>query len=77
MGLNILKTTETVAGQAEIIFDIVNARTTKSTIYTTNLAGKDIEEHYGGIQGKRIVSRMKKNSTAIKLTGKDRRTSEW
>ncbi|HAO6751426.1 TPA: ATP-binding protein [Listeria monocytogenes] len=62
---------------AEIIFDIVNARTTKATIYTTNLAGKDIEDHYGGIQGKRIVSRMKKNSTAIKLTGKDRRTSEW
>lgn len=62
---------------AEVIFDIVNARTTKATIFTTNLSGNDIEEHYGGIQGKRIVSRMKKNSTGIKLTGKDRRTSEW
>lgn len=60
------------------IFDIINARTTKATIYTTNLSGQDLAQHYGGVQGKRIVSRIKNNSTAIQLTGRDRRVnSKW
>ncbi|ENI1326541.1 ATP-binding protein [Listeria monocytogenes] len=77
MGAEYIKDYGNGSWVAEVMFDIVNARTTKATIYTTNLAGKDMEEHYGGIQGIRIASRIKKNSTVIKLTGKDRRTSEW
>ncbi|WP_239256655.1 ATP-binding protein [Listeria ilorinensis] len=61
---------------AETIFDIINARTTKATIYTTNLSGQALTQHYGGIHGKRIVSRIKNNSTAIQLVGRDRRVDD-
>ncbi|MBC2391330.1 ATP-binding protein [Listeria booriae] len=61
---------------AETVFKIVHARTDKPVIFTTNLSGDELAEHYGGVQGARISSRMKKNAIKIQLTGRDRRDSE-
>lgn len=62
---------------AEIVFNIVNGRVDKPTIFTTNLKSKELASKYGKIDGQRIVSRMSKNVLPIELTGKDRRLSSW
>lgn len=61
----------------EIIFSIVTARTDSPTIFTTNLNSVALESKYGGIEGKRIVSRMRKNATNLLFTGEDKRSVGW
>lgn len=61
---------------AEVVLDLINARTDKPTIFTTNLSDSELKDHYGPVQGARIVSRMKKHCRFVELTGDDRRTMQ-
>jgi DNA replication protein DnaC len=59
----------------EKLFQIVNARLDKHTIYTTNYNSKEMAEKYG-IHGGRIISRMMKGTYRIRLEGKDYRIQQ-
>lgn len=57
---------------ADILFQIVNARQGKKTIYTTNFTSKQLSQKYG-MMSKRIISRMMNNANVLKVEGKDYR----
>lgn len=57
---------------ADILFQIVNLRQRKMTIYTTNFSSKQLAEKYG-MMSKRIISRMMNNAKILKMDGKDYR----
>lgn len=54
------------------LFQIINARVNKPTIYTTNYNSADLTKKYGN-HGGRIVSRMMQGTKVIKFTGDDYR----
>ena len=57
---------------ADIIFQIVNSRLGKQSIYTTNYTSKDLAKKYGMLS-KRIISRMMSKAKVIKVDGDDQR----
>ena len=57
------------------LFQIINSRIGKPTIYTTNYESKDLIKKYG-YHGGRIVSRMMQNADVIKMDGKDYRVNK-
>lgn len=57
---------------ADILFQIVNARQGKKTVYTTNFNSVQLSQKYG-MMSKRIISRMMNNAQIIKLDGQDYR----
>lgn len=57
---------------ADILFQIVNSRLGKKTIYTTNFTSKHLTKKYG-MMSKRIISRMMSNAQVIKVDGEDHR----
>lgn len=57
---------------ADIIFQIVNSRLGKQSIYTTNYTSKDLSKKYGMLS-KRIISRMMSKAKVIKVDGEDQR----
>lgn len=57
---------------ADIIFQIVNSRLGKQSIYTTNYTSKDLAKKYGMLS-KRIISRMMSKAKVIKVDGEDQR----
>lgn len=57
---------------ADILFQIVNARQGKRTIYTTNFTSKQLSQKYG-MMSKRIISRMMNNAKVLKMDGQDYR----
>jgi DNA replication protein DnaC len=57
---------------ADILFQIVNSRQGKKTIYTTNFTSKHLTKKYG-MMSKRIISRMMANAKVIKVEGDDHR----
>lgn len=54
------------------LFQIVNSRIGKPTIYTTNCSSKELSNKYGA-HGGRIVSRMMQGTKIIKMSGSDYR----
>lgn len=54
------------------LFQIVNSRVNKPTIFTTNYTSADLTKKYG-THGGRIVSRMMQGTKVIKLSGDDYR----
>lgn len=54
------------------LFQIVNSRVNKPTIYTTNYNSSDLTKKYG-THGGRIVSRMMQGTKVIKFSGEDYR----
>jgi DNA replication protein DnaC len=57
---------------ADILFQVVNVRQGKKTIYTTNFNSKQLSQKYG-MMSKRIISRMMNNAKVIKIEGQDHR----
>lgn len=57
---------------ADILFQIVNSRQGKKTIYTTNFNSAQLAQKYG-MMSKRIISRMMNNAKVIKIEGQDHR----
>ncbi|WP_194842083.1 ATP-binding protein [Gracilibacillus salitolerans] len=57
---------------ADILFQVVNIRQSKPTIYSTNYSSAEMEQKYGR-QSKRILSRMLSGAEAIKIDGEDQR----
>lgn len=57
---------------ADILFQIVNSRQGKKSIYTTNFSSEHLSKKYG-MMSKRILSRLMSNAKIIKLDGQDHR----
>ncbi len=57
---------------ADILFQVVNIRQAKPTIYSTNYSSAEMEKKYGR-QSKRILSRMLTGAEAIQIDGDDLR----
>lgn len=55
------------------LFEILDDRSGKATIYTTNLSSQELRGHIN----ERNVSRMMENTEVIKMTGKDYRRKEF
>ena len=55
------------------IFEIVDSRAGKHTVYTTNLTSDEMQRRFG----MRNFSRLMKNTTAIKVEGEDYRLKEF
>lgn len=78
IGAEYIKESEKESWAVDKIYQIINSRQNKPTIYTTNYSSEQLANRYGSknniIMGERIVSRMKKGTYPINLTGKDYRT---
>jgi DNA replication protein DnaC len=57
------------------LLQIVNSRSDKHTVYTTNYKSRQLAEKYG-VHGGRIISRMMKGTYTVKLEGKDYRIQQ-
>jgi len=58
------------------LFQIINSRVGKPTIYTTNYNSGDLTKKYG-VHGGRIVSRMMQRTKVMKFSGKDHRMGDF
>jgi len=58
------------------LFQIINSRVGKPTIYTTNYKSGDLTKKYG-MHGGRIVSRMMQGTKVIKFSGDDHRMGDF
>jgi len=77
MGAEYIKMEDGESWATDRIFQIVNSRTDKPNIFTTNLNSKELAYKYGSKQGPRIVSRMMNGTRVIKFEGNDYRLKEW
>lgn len=72
LGAEYVKKQQEESWAVDKLFQIINSRIGKSTIYTTNYASDALMKKYG-THGGRIVSRIMQNTTVIKMDGKDYR----
>lgn len=61
---------------ADVLFQVINARQSKPTIYSTNYTSADMQKKYGK-QSKRILSRMLSGAEVIELDGLDQRIQNF
>lgn len=76
IGAEYVKESNSESWATDKIFRVVNSRTNKPTIFTTNLSSDELSRKYGS-HGNRIVSRIMQGTELIQMEGKDQRLKGW
>ena len=76
LGAEYVKSDGSESWAVDKLFQVIQSRIGKPTVYTTNYKSTDLADKYGQ-HGGRIVSRMMKGTNIVKFDGDDYRLKGW